>query len=246
MSMDVTSLSNDVTLCHKIIAQQQETLEQLARQNQHLEHRLDQLLRRDESDDSEKALRGYLQADTFPGYDILFKKGDFIEVGCWAHARRKFFEAKETDLSRGMEAFARIRLLYDVEREAKEQAGEKASEERLAECRLSLRREKSKPLLDSFKIWLDEQVTSALPKSAIGQAIRYALSNWDTLCRYTEDGHIPLDNNAVERMLRIIALGRKNWRAPDVPSWTSRGSRARDALLAMFARTVAVCSATCI
>jgi transposase len=167
-------------------------------------------LRRDKANVSHR-FRGYLQADAFPGYDVLFAKGDIVEVGCWAHARRKFFEAKETDLPRGMEALARIRQLYDVEREAKQRAGENASEERLAECRLARRRERSQRLLDSFKTWLDEQVRSTLPKSAMGRAIRYALSNWDALCRYTEDGRLRIDNNAVERMLRIVAMGRKNW-----------------------------------
>jgi transposase len=164
-----------------------------------------------EPNDCPKGFRGYLQADAFPGYDVLFEKGDVVEVGCWAHARRKFFEAKETDLGRGMEALARIRQLYDVERDVKDHAGEDASEERLVEVRLSVRREKSRPLLERFKTWLDEQARSALPKSAMGQAIRYTLSNWDALCRYATDGRIPIDNNAVERMLRIVAVGRKNW-----------------------------------
>jgi len=170
------------------------------------------------SKDPAKSFRGYLQADAFPGYDVLFERGDVVEVGCWAHARRKFFEAKETDLACGMEALARIRQLYDVERDAKEQAGEDVTSERLttserlAACRLALRRERSRPLLDAFKAWLDERIRSGLlPKSAMGQAVRYALSNWDALCRYTEDGRIRIDNNAVERMLRIIAVGRKNW-----------------------------------
>jgi hypothetical protein len=169
-------------------------------------------LHRDGSRDFQKVFRGYLQADAFPGYDVLFEKGDVVEVACWAHARRKFFEAKDTDLARGMEALARIRQLYDVEREAKEFNGEEnPSVELLARRRLALRQEQSRPLLDAFKTWLDDQVRSALPKSAMGQAIRYALSNWAALCRYTEDGRLPIDNNAVERMLRIVALGRKNW-----------------------------------
>jgi len=169
-------------------------------------------LRRDGEKDPEKMFHGYLQADALSVYDALFEKGDIVEVACWAHARRKFFEAKETDLACGMEALARIKHLYDVEREAKElDDGENLSAEFLAGRRLALRQEKSRPLLESFKTWLDEQSRSTLPKSAMGQAIRYALSNWDALCRYTEDGRISIDNNAVERMLRIVALGRKNW-----------------------------------
>jgi transposase len=147
-------------------------------------------------------IRGYLQADAYAGYDVLFRLGGIVEVGCWAHARRKFFESKETNLTVGLEALARIKQLYEVENAAKELS----SAERLA-----LRRERSVPLLSSMKRWLDEQHGKILPRSALGEAIGYALSNWDALCRYTEDGDIPIDNNAVERMLKLIALGRKNW-----------------------------------
>lgn len=159
-------------------------------------------LRRNEGGQDEDGFRGYLQADAYAGYDVLFRLGGIVEVACWAHARRKFFEAKETKLAVGLEALARIKLLYEVEDTAKELS---------SADRLALRRERSVPLLASLKTWLDEQYAKILPRSAMGEAIAYTLSNWAALLRYTEDGDIPIDNNAVERMQKIIALGRKNW-----------------------------------
>jgi len=159
-------------------------------------------LRRDEQSKTDDGFRGYLQADAYSGYDVLFRLGGIVEAGCWAHARRKFFESKEMNLAIGLEALARIKQLYKVE----DAARELSSAERLA-----LRLERSVPLLASMKTWLDEQYAKVLPKSALGEAIGYSLSNWPALCRYTEDGDLHIDNNAVERMLKLIALGRKNW-----------------------------------
>ncbi len=159
-------------------------------------------LKRADGNNAEQGFRGYLQADAYAGYDELFRLGDIVEVGCWAHARRKFFEAKETNLALGMESLARIGLLYEVEEQAKEMS---------AEDRRALRQERAVPLLTSMKTWLDQQAGNVLPKSPMGEAVGYALNNWTALCRYTEDGDLPIDNNAVERMLKLIALGRKNW-----------------------------------
>ncbi len=164
-----------------------------------------------------RGYHGYLQADAYSGYDHLFKaKGDGVsvptEVGCWAHARRKFFESQETDPARATVAMAMIRLLYDVERDAKECA-EEQREQRLGErpasdepldpaqrdalhwqllvdARHALRQEKSVSKLDAIKNWLGEEQLRVLPKSPIGQAIGYALSNWTALRRYTEDGRL--------------------------------------------------------
>jgi transposase len=159
-------------------------------------------LKRDADSKPEEGYRGYLQADAFAGYNELFRQGDIVEVGCWAHARRKYFEAKESDMPRGLEALARIKQLYEIEAEAKELP---------AAERLVLRRERSLPLLGAMREWLDAQYARVLPRGAMGLAMNYSLENWAALCRYCEDGEIPIDNNAVERMLRIIAIGRKNW-----------------------------------
>ena len=160
-------------------------------------------LRRDERSRPEAGFRGYLQADAGSPYDPLFRQcNGLVEVGCWAHTRRKFFEAKETDLARGLEALARIKQLYEVESDAKDLP---------AAERLSLRQERAVPLLGAMKGWLDQQYAKVLPRSALGGAIGYALGNWQALLRYTEDGDIPIDNNLVEQMLKLVAIGRKNW-----------------------------------
>jgi hypothetical protein len=127
-----------------------------------------------------------------------------IEVACWAHARRKFYDAKLTAPDLAHEALARIGQLYAVEREAK-------AEQLTSEERLQIRRSHSVPLLEAFGEWLQAQQASVLPKSPIGQAAAYALSNWTALCRYPDDGDLSIDNNVSERALRAQVIGRKNW-----------------------------------
>jgi len=146
--------------------------------------------------------RGYLQADAYGGYDGIYAGGDVIEIACWAHARRRFFEARLTDTTRGHAALARIKSLYEVERDAKEMS---------AEERKALRQERSAPVLAEFRAWLDAERATVLPRSPMGGAIAYALSNWAALARYTEDGDLDPDNNEAERAIRTIAVGRKNW-----------------------------------
>lgn len=146
--------------------------------------------------------RGYLQADAFSGYDAMFKIGKVTEVACWAHARRKFFEAKSTDAPRAHQMLALVGQLYDVEREAKELDDDR---------RASLRQEKSAPILNQIGTWLDDNARSALPKSPIGQAIAYARSNWQALVRYLDAGYLAIDNNASERAIKNVVIGRKNW-----------------------------------
>ena len=150
--------------------------------------------------------RGYLQADAYAGYDELYNdpKRSIVEVACWAHARRKFYEAQSSDVMRATVLLAYIRLLYDVEREARD--GELSAEDRRA-----LRQARSEPILDDIKKYLETEREKVLPKSPIGQAIFYALSNWEALIRYTEDGDLEIDNNGAERSLRGVAVGRKNW-----------------------------------
>jgi transposase len=99
---------------------------------------------------------------------------------------------------------AYMHLLYDVEREARE--GELGTAERLA-----LRQARSRPLLDDLKAYLERERPQVLPKSPIGQAIGYTLSNWAALVRYAEDGDLEIDNNGAERSLRGVAVGRRNW-----------------------------------
>lgn len=148
--------------------------------------------------------KGYLQADAYTGYDAMFKPEGAKEVACWAHARRKFNEAKETDKKRSHEAMAYIRKLYEVEWEA--DGGKMDS---LA--RRHQRESKSRPVLSAFKEWMDAQALATLPKSPFGEALTYVFNQWEALNRYLEDGDLSIDNNAAERALRCVAVGRKNW-----------------------------------
>jgi transposase len=155
---------------------------------------------------------GFLQADAYAGYDALFATGKVVEVGCWAHARRKFFEAQKTDPEGALYALGVIRQLYAVEKEAAEQATEQElSRVEFEALRLQRRKEASVPLLKSFGEWLDKQAASALPKSPLGEALGYARNQWAALQRYTTAGFLEIDNNAAERALRAVAIGRKNY-----------------------------------
>jgi transposase len=146
--------------------------------------------------------RGYLQADAYAGYDALYATGRVIEVGCWAHARRYFWEAKATDAPRALIALGVIQQLYRVEMETKPLD---------ADARRARRQAEARPVLERFKPWLDDQVGVVLPKSPIGEAVTYARAQWMALTRYLEDGALAIDNNAAERALRRVVTGRKNW-----------------------------------
>lgn len=155
---------------------------------------------------------GYLQADAYAGYDELYRRGDVEEVGCWAHARRKYWDARKTDRRRAYQAVAYIARLYRVEREAREYEEENGlSKEERVRYRCSVRREKSRAILDEFKEWLGEEKEMVLPKSPMGEAIGYTLGQWDALKRYVEDGALAIDNNVAEQNMRPVAIGRKNW-----------------------------------
>src|SRR5271157_3502123 len=151
-----------------------------------------------------KGYQGYLQADAYSAYDRLYADGTIVEVGCWMHARRKFFEAKTSDPLRAHQALAWIRGLYAVEREAKTKELDDAQ-------RLTLRQEQSRPILETIKEWLDKEVGQVLPKSPMAEAIGYALNHWKALERYLEAGFLEIDNGASERGLRPVAVGRNNW-----------------------------------
>lgn len=157
-----------------------------------------------------KDFQGYLHADAFSGYDGLYLPnprdgvGRIIEVACHAHARRKFYEARTTDVLRAHTALGTYRQLYALER------GAKAAHLDEAGVR-NMRQDFAVPILDKFKIWLDEQRLEVLPKSPIAAAINYALNQWTALVRYTEAGFLAIDNNVAEREMKRLAIGRKNW-----------------------------------
>jgi hypothetical protein len=147
--------------------------------------------------------RGTLQADAYAGFNQLYENGRIQQAACWAHVRRKFYDLEQAHSSPvAREALRRIGALYGIE----ETIRGKPPDERRA-----VRQEQSKPVLDSLRRWFEETLLKLSRKSETTVAIRYALSRWDALARYMEDGHIEIDNNPAERSLRGIALGRKNY-----------------------------------
>jgi transposase len=145
---------------------------------------------------------GYLQADAYGGYDGIFVGGNVIEVACWAHARRKFYDAQDSDGNRAAEMLTLVGELYTVEREAKDADDT---------TRLALRQARSAPALARIKDWLDAESEVVLPRSPMGAAITYAQNQWSALNTYATQGFLNIDNNASERALKRVAIGRKNW-----------------------------------
>ena len=151
-----------------------------------------------------KGYRGTLQTDGYSGYDIFEHKEGITMLSCMAHARRYFDQAKNNDKERSEYVLGEMQKLYEVERIARE--GEYSYDQRK-----EIRMEKSLPILQGIEIWLKDNITKVLPKSAIGVAIGYTLGRWDRLKRYIDDGHYEIDNNLIENSIRPVALGRKNY-----------------------------------
>jgi len=148
--------------------------------------------------------QGYLQVDGYTGYNIVTTPARRVRVGCWSHARRKFFDALPT-APEARESLDLILELYQLEDDAKS-AGLLGTNAHLA-----LRDSMSAPVLDKISKWLAEQKPKHLPKSPLGEAIRYAQGQWEYLTRFLENARIKLDNNGSEQALRVAALGRKNY-----------------------------------
>ncbi|QZE13533.1 IS66 family transposase [Halosquirtibacter laminarini] len=151
-----------------------------------------------------KKFKGVLQTDGYQGYHKLGNQKEIIKLACMAHARRKFFEAKENDRTRAEYALKKIQELYKIERTSQEK-------ELSIEETYLLRQELAVPILKELEKWLKKESLTALPKSPIGKAINYSLNLWDELCQYTEDGSYIIDNNNVENKVRPVAIGRKNY-----------------------------------
>jgi transposase len=146
---------------------------------------------------------GILQADGYAGFNELYKSGGLVEVACWAHVRRKFFDIHAANGSPvAKEALDRIGALYDIERDARQHP---------ADTRRSIRQSRAGPLLGELAHWFEATLPRISGKSELATAIRYASSRWTQLTRYRDDGRLEIDNNAAERAIRAIALGRKNW-----------------------------------
>lgn len=147
--------------------------------------------------------RGTLQADAYAGFDQLYQTGRIQEAACWAHVRRKFYDLHVAHKSPvAQEALRRIGELYAIEADIRGQQPEE---------RRRVRHERSRSLLESLKQWLEETLVKLSKKSDTAQAVRYALGRWEALLRYVADGRLEIDNNAAERALRVVALGRKNY-----------------------------------
>lgn len=144
---------------------------------------------------------GILQVDGYGGYAALARRRQQVQLAfCWAHVRRKFYELADTSPV-ATEVLHRIALLYAIEDEAR---GEPAQQRRL------VRGEHSRVIIDDLHHYLEARNRQVSPKAKLGEAIRYALTRWDGLSRFLDDGRVDLDNNAVERSIRPLALNRKN------------------------------------
>ena len=151
---------------------------------------------------------GYLQSDGYSVYDGLTK---VTNVGCFAHARRKFIEAKKLQgkgkTGKADIALAKIQKLYALESRLKASSATTRYEERQAHA---------KPMLDDLYAWLTSQ--KVLGSSALGKAIKYTLGQWPKLIRYVDDGHLSIDNNRAERAIKSLVIGRKNWLFANTPN----------------------------
>jgi transposase len=156
---------------------------------------------------------GHLQADAYSAYDALYSSGKIIEVGCWMHARRKFHDAKNSDVERSHWMLASVAGLYQVENDAKEarKTHPEWDDADWHAYRHEVRLNRSKPILGEIHEWLEAEKRKVLPKSPIGEAIGYALNHWNALIRPWEAGFLEIDNGASERAMKPVALGRKNW-----------------------------------
>jgi transposase len=146
---------------------------------------------------------GILQADAYAGFDALYASGKIVQAACWAHARRKFYELHKAQASpTAAEALKRIGALYAIEADIRGQPPDR---------RRQIRQARARPLLDDFYCWLTDTLRKLSQKSALAEAIRYTTTRWPALTRYADDGRIEIDNNAAERALRAVAIGRKNY-----------------------------------
>ncbi|RZU98206.1 IS66 family transposase [Spiribacter vilamensis] len=150
-----------------------------------------------------RAFTGVLQADGYPGFRALYETGRVQEAACWAHVRRKFHDvAQANDSPYAREALTRIGSLYAVEADLRGQPPDRRRCERQA---------RAGPVLDDLRTWFNDTLQRVSAKSTFAVAVRYALERWTALTRYRDDGRVEIDNNAAERALRTVALGRKNY-----------------------------------
>ena len=151
-----------------------------------------------------KNFKGYLQTDGYSVYDFFKDEKDIVVLHCMAHARRMFYEAQQNDKARTEYALTEFAKLYAIEKSCREK---KLSFDEIK----NVRSEKSLPILASLGEWMRQQYVQVLPKSVIGKALSYCIERWNELMTYTADGRLNIDNNPVERSIRPVAIGRKNY-----------------------------------
>jgi transposase len=150
-----------------------------------------------------RTFKGILQADAYAGYDELYRSGHVIEAACMAHARRKFWDVHEkTKSTLSREALEKIASLYKIENAICGQAPER---------RLAVRVEHTAPLMADLRGWLETTLGRISGRSDMAKAIRYSLNHWNALTLILQDGRACIDNSAAERVMRPVALGRRNW-----------------------------------
>lgn len=162
------------------------------------------------SQDTPKTLladyHGALMVDGYSGYQGVCHTENITRLGCWAHARRKFVEAQKIQgkqkTGRVDQALAQIQKLYRVEQLIKDKPPDE---------RYQMRQAQARPVIDELKQWLDKSLGQVPPKSAMGKALGYLHNQWESLIRYLDDGHYPIDNNRAENAIRPYVIGRKNW-----------------------------------
>lgn len=147
---------------------------------------------------------GHLQTDAYSGYNSVFERGRVVHIGCWAHARRRFYDARAEGSDFAEMVLAAIQKLYRVERQAKEEG-------LTGDALVNLRRREAKPVLDRIREILEIHRGEFIPKSGLQEAIDYTLGQWDSLVRYVEVPESEIDNNSAERSMRRVVLGRSNW-----------------------------------
>ena len=177
--------------------------------------------------------RGVLQVDGYSGYDQVVLLNAIIRAACWAHVRRKFFEALETGFADAASVIAKIARLYRIEQAIRVRvAGQSLAKDDAISLRADVRGRLSRIVVDRI-----EKEVAALranpattPKSPIGKAVEYAKNQWPALLVFLKDGEVEIDNNAVERAIRPIAVGRKNWLFAGSP----RGAEAAASLYSLI------------
>ena len=175
-----------------------------------------------------ESFKGFLQTDDYQVYHQHKARDGVVGLACWAHARRTFEKALDTDRKRASVALQLIQKLYAVEREARD--GNLSADERK-----ELRLQKSLPVLNTISAWLVAEMKNTLPRSPIGKAMQYCVRLWDELMAYLHNGHLEIDNNLMENAIRPVALGRKNW--------LFAGSHAAAENIAMYRSFFATCHA---